>query len=175
MYGGSMNRVLDEVIGGWKVAMSGFVYTGFPITIISSTNNAGVNSSQQRMIKYRPFKVVNRSVNKWWGTDASTTPCTTPGVDNGVCSYGLPANGVISPQRPSAERTPGYQQYDASLFKNFNITENQYVSFRVDGSNVFNIASYNNPDRTAQSSTFGKITSTRSGPRQLQLSAKYVF
>jgi outer membrane receptor protein involved in Fe transport len=175
MFGGNMPKIADELIGGWKVAASGFVYSGFPTTIVSSNNNAGVASMQQRMIRYRPLRVVNRSVQHWFGTDPSATPCLTAGVDNGVCAYGLPANGVISPQRPGTERTPGYQQYDASVFKDFNITESQHLSLRVDGTNVFNIASYGNPDRTAQDANFGRITTTRSGPRQLQLSAKYVF
>jgi hypothetical protein len=87
----------------------------------------------------------------------------------------MAANGVISPQRPGTERVPGFRQFDASAFKDFAITENHRISFHVDASNVFNIASYGNPDRTAQNSTFGLITSTRSGPRLIQLSAKYTF
>lgn len=175
MFGSNMNRAVDEVVGGWKIAVTGIVYAGFPTTITSSTNNSGVSSAQQRMIKYRNIHVVNKSVFHWFGTDASTIPCTTPGVDNGICAYGLPADGVISPQRPNTERTPGFQQYDASAFKDFHITEGQSVSFRCDASNVFNISSYGNPDNTAQDSTFGRISDTRSGPRQLQLSAKYIF
>lgn len=65
-----------------------------------------------------------------------------------------------------------------SVFKDFNITDSQRISFRVDASNVLNIASYGNPDGTAQDSasgTFGRISTTRSGPRMLQLSAKYSF
>ena len=32
MFGGNMNRALDEAVGGWHVAMSAIVYTGFPST-----------------------------------------------------------------------------------------------------------------------------------------------
>lgn len=174
-FGSGMNRYLDEAVGGWKVAVTGIVYAGFPTTITSSVNNAGVGSSQQRMIKYRSLRRVNKDVFHWFGTDASAQPCTTPGVDNGICAYGVPADGVISPQRPSTERSPGFQQYDTSAFKDFHITEAQNVSFRLDASNVFNIASYGNPDSTAQSTTFGRISATRSQPRQLQFSAKYTF
>jgi len=179
MFGGKMNRLMDEVAGGWKVAVTGFVYTGFPTTITSSTNNAGVGSNQQRMLHLRPLKLTGRSVQHWFGTDASAAPCnvssTGAATDNGTCAYAMPPNGVISPARPATERLPGFQQYDASAFKDFSITETQRISFRVDASNVFNIASYGNPDRSAQSSTFGQITSTRSGPRLVQLSAKYQF
>jgi len=131
--------------------------------------------------------VVNRDVNHWFGTDPSATACGQSIVagnsnfaagrasDNGVCAYGYPTDGTIGNSRPNTERAPGYQQYDASAFKEFSVTDSQRVSFRVDGSNVFNISSYGQPDRTAQSATFGRITSTRNAPRQLQLSAKYIF
>jgi len=187
MFGGGVNRVVDELIGGWKVSVSGFVYSGFPITITNTANNSGVNASQQRPNHLRTLKVVNRDVNHWFGTDPSATACGQSIVagnsnfaagrasDNGVCAYGYPTDGTIGNSRPNTERAPGYQQYDASAFKEFSVTDSQRVSFRVDGSNVFNISSYGQPDRTAQSATFGRITSTRNAPRQLQLSAKYIF
>lgn len=41
--------------------------------------------------------------------------------------------------------------------------------------NTFNIVSYGNPDQTITDADFGRITSTRSGPREMQLSVKYIF
>lgn len=180
-FGNQMNRFVNEIAGGWKVAVTGFAYTGFPTTIVSNNNNSGVGSQQQRMIKIRSLSLKDRSVQRWFGTDASATSCSTfvagtvNVVDNGTCAYIQPANGTISPQRPATERVPGFRQFDASAFKDFSITETQKISFHVDASNVFNIASYGNPDRTAQNATFGQITTTRSGPRLLQLSAQYTF
>jgi outer membrane receptor protein involved in Fe transport len=174
-FGSKMNRAFDEVAGGWRMSMSGFAYTGFPVTLISSTNNSGVNSPQQRAIHYRHLVVRNRSLTNWFGTDPSATACTTPGVDNGVCAYGIPAPGTISPGHPFSERVPGYQQYDAAAFKEFATVREQSLMFRVEAFNVFNIASYNNPVATVGVNTFGLITSTRSEPRTVQLSARYKF
>ncbi len=178
LFGGNMNRAFDEIAGGWKFAATGFMYSGFPITIPNTTRNAGVNEGQQRANHYRKLKVVNRSVNQWFGNDPSTVPCGSvngKAVDNGVCAYGTPTDGTFGTARPNSERAPGYRQYDMSAFKDFSITEGQRVSFRVDASNVFNISSYSNPIATPQSASFGRITATRSGPRQVQLSAKYIF
>jgi hypothetical protein len=178
MFGGNMNRLFDEVAGGWKFAATGFLYSGFPITLPNTSNNSGVNSGQQRALHYRKLKVVNRNVNQWFGNDPSTVPCgqvNGVAVDNGVCAYGAPTDGTISTARPNSERVPGYRQFDMSMFKDFSVTEAQRVSFRIDASNVFNISSYSNPTATPQSATFGKITANRSGPRQIQLSAKYIF
>jgi hypothetical protein len=116
---------------------------------------------------------VNRSLTHWWGTDPSATGCGL--VDNGLCAYGSPANGTYGNAKNGSERVPGYQQYDLSLAKDFNVIREQKLSFRMDASNVFNITSLGDPVATAQSATFGQITTVRSVPRQLQLSAKYQF
>ncbi|HZY63423.1 MAG TPA: TonB-dependent receptor [Edaphobacter sp.] len=174
MFGSHVNRAVDEVIGGWRVSMAGFAYTGLPVTV-TSTNTSGVRSGQQRAIHYRKLVIKHRNINQWYGDDPSATPCPVAGVDNGVCAYGVPANGTISPSSKSSERAPGYQQYNAAAFKDFSITDNQRLTFRVDAFNVFNIASYGNPTATVPTTQFGAISSVRSGPRTLQLSAKYTF
>ncbi|MEO6911043.1 MAG: TonB-dependent receptor [Edaphobacter sp.] len=172
-FGANMNRVLDEVIGGWKVAMTGVVYSGFPLTINNSSNNAYTNNKVQRANHPRSLHIVNRSINQWFGTDPSATSCGI--ADNGSCAYSSPANGTYGTAAVGSERAPGYQQYDASLSKDFSVWREQKIGFRVDASNVFNMTALGNPNISAQSSTFGQITSVRSGPRRLQLSAKYQF
>jgi hypothetical protein len=173
-FGGSMPIILDEFVGGWKVGMTGVSYSGFPVNI-SATNNAQVNGNSQRANHYRKLKIVDRSINNWFGTDPSATPCTTPGVDNGVCAYGQPAPGTFGTARPSSERAPGFQTYGASVTKDFTIWHEQQLNFRVDADNLFNSAYLSNPGSNASTSTFGQITAVRSGPRQLQLSMKYHF
>ena len=174
MFGANVNRAVDAVLGGWRVSVAGFVYSGLPTTIVA-VNNSGVASAIQRAVHYRKLVIRHRNIDQWFGDDPSATPCITPGVDNGVCAYGTPPNGTISRGRPFTERVPGYQQYDASAFKDFSITKAQRLTFRVDALNAFNIASYGNPSASTTSTVFGQITSVRSGPRTVQLSAKYTF
>ncbi|ADV82508.1 TonB-dependent receptor [Terriglobus saanensis] len=185
MFGTNMNRAIDEVIGGWKVAMTTIVYTGFPVNINSGSNNSNTANNSQRANHYRKLNVVNRSAQAWFGTDpsvlhqrSSTTAgaqCSAAGVDDGVCAYGQPAAGTFGTASVDSERAPGYQSADASIFKDFAITEAHKISFRADAANVFNITSLGNPTNNAQSATFGQITASRSQARQLQLSAKYSF
>jgi hypothetical protein len=118
---------------------------------------------------------VNRSLTNWFGTDPSEQSCTTAGVDNGVCAFGAPANGTYGDSSVNPERAPGYQQYDASLSKGFAVYREQKLEFRADAANVFNVVSLGNPNNTAQSSSFGSITSVRNGPRTMQLDLKYTF
>jgi hypothetical protein len=182
-FGADMPFFLDELFGGWKVGMTGISYTGFPVTI-TTTNNSGVNGNSQRANHYRPLKIAHRSINNWFGTDPSATPCglnTDPitkvvtVADNGVCAYGQTAPGTFGSARPSSERTPGFQTYGASVTKDFTVWHEHQINFRADADNLFNSAYLSNPARDASANTFGQITAVRSGPRQLQLSVKYHF
>jgi hypothetical protein len=175
MFGEHMNRALEEVIGGWKVGFTAVAYSGFPITINNSVNNAYTNNKIQRANHYRTLKINSRSLNAWFGSDASVTSCSARGVDNGICAYGSPADGAYGTASVGSERAPGYQQYDATASKDFSIWREQKLTFRADASNVLNLTSLSNPDNTAQSATFGRITAVRSGPRRLQLALRYQF
>ncbi|HTZ90581.1 MAG TPA: carboxypeptidase regulatory-like domain-containing protein [Alloacidobacterium sp.] len=174
-FGSGANRIADALIGGWSLSGSVIAYSGFPVTInapgVSNTNTYG----QERANQYRKFQIHNRSINNWWGTDPSVTNCVTHGVDNGTCAYGVPADNAFGTASVGSERAPGYEQIDSSAFKDFHITEGQTVGFRADFFNLFNIASYGNPDNNVTDSSFGQITSVRSPARQIQLSLHYSF
>jgi hypothetical protein len=179
-FGGSWSSVVDQAVGGWKIAGSTMLYTGFPVTI-TSPNNANMNALVARSNRYLPLKVVSRSVHHWFGTDPSATPCQ--GAFNGVCAYGAELPNTFGTSANGTERGPRYEQVDLSFFKTFYITrEGQSLDFRADFFNAFNIASYADPDRlvsdpvtTSGTSGFGSITSTRSPQRQIQFSAHYRF
>ena len=174
MFGGNMPAVLDEIVGGWRIGMTGIAYSGFPVNI-TATNNSDVNGNAQRANHYRQMKIVHRSANNWFGTDPSAIPCTTAGVDNGVCAYGQPAIGTFGSARPTSERAPGYQTYGASVTKDFTLWREHKINFRADADNVFNSAYLSNPASNASANNFGQITAVRSSPRQMQLSMKYHF
>ena len=174
LYGGNLNRFADLAVGGWKISSSVIAYTGLPITVtapnVSNTNN---NFSQPRANHYRKLVIRNRSIGNWWGTDPSAVPCKGP--DDGVCAYGVATPLTFGTAATNSERVPGYAQIDASAFKDFHITERQAVGFRADAFNLFNIASYSNPDASVTDSNFGQITNTRSLERHLQLALHYTF
>jgi hypothetical protein len=117
----------------------------------------------------------HRSINNWWGTDPSAQPCLTPGVDNGICAYGSAAPFTFGTAHNSTERAPDYRQVDTSLFKDFHVWHEQVVGFRTDFFNIFNIASYGNPDNGVSDNNFGQISNVRSPARQIQLSLHYIF
>jgi Carboxypeptidase regulatory-like domain/TonB dependent receptor len=183
-YGGGVNSFVDAVLGGWKVSTSAVLYSGLPITInapgVSNTNSYG----QARANQYRPLVVRDRSLLNWFGTDPSAQPCrpilgvNPNGADNGICAYGIAYNGggpAFGTAAINTERAPGYRQVDTSLFKEFHVWGEHVVGFRADFFNIFNIASYGNPDNNVSDTSFGLISGVRSPPRQIQLSAHYAF
>lgn len=184
VYGGSANRALDAALGGWKLAASALIYSGFPVTMFGPGSSGTFNTfGFNRPNQYRQLIIRNRTIDNWWGTDPSATPCTNAGVDNGICAYGSSAPFTFGTAHNGSERGPGYRQVDLSLFKDFHIWREEHVlGFRADFFNVFNIASYGNPDSgiTDGSTNFGNISNqnpgaTRSNSRQIQLSLHYAF
>ena len=183
-YGGNANGALDALFGGWRLATTAILYSGFPVTIFgpdeSNTQNAGWGFS--RANQYRPMIIRDRSLANWWGTDPSVIPCQGAGSQTntlgqtGVCAYGAAASNTFGTAHNGSERAPGYRQVDMSLFKDFHLKSEAHVlGFRADFFNIFNIASYGNPDNNITDSSFGQITSVRSPPRQIQLSLHYSF
>ena len=173
----SANRFLDEAIGGWKLAVAGVGYTGFPQGLTGPGNNSN-SDGNSRPNQYRKLVVRNRTINNWFGTDPSAIPCTQPGVDNGVCAFGVPAPNTFGTSSNGAVRGPGFLNVDMSAFKDFHLFEGHSIGFRFDAFNAFNIVSYGNPDIGITDTTFGDIVSgesIRSTERRLQFSAKYTF
>jgi hypothetical protein len=177
-YLSNVNRAVDEAISGWRISLLEAGYTGFPQTITGPGNNSN-SFGTSRPNQYSPLKIRSHNIDNWWGTDPSATPCTSPGVDNGVCAFGVPAPNAFGTARNGNVRGPGFFNVDLSAGKDFHTFREQTIGFRFDAFNAFNIASYYNPDTGILDSNFGNIsnqgTPTRSQERHLQFSGRYTF
>jgi len=185
-YGGNWNRLTDEILGGWQLSANVTAVSGYPILIRSNPhdnlNAAGSNYNYNYAIRanqYFPLKIVHRSLEHWFGTDPSATPCSALGStinSLGVaCAYGVPAFNQFGTDKNGSERAPGAKNVDLSVFKAFRTVGNQYFKLRIDAFNVFNMASYAPPQARAGNGSFGRITNTSSSSRQLQISGVYTF
>jgi hypothetical protein len=175
-YLSGVNRFADEAISGWKLSTAIVSYSGFPETIDGPGNNSN-SDGNARPNQYRPLKIVHRTIDHWYGVDPSAVPCTTPGVDDGLCAFGAPAPNTFGTARNGNTRGPGYLNVDMSAFKDFHTFREQTIGFRFDAFNAFNIASYGNPDTGITDSNFGNVSNqpVRSVERRLQFSANYRF
>ena len=100
--------------------------------------------------------------------------------------FASPANGSFGNFHRNSIYGPGVENWNMSLFKNLNFTENIRIQLRFEGYNVFNHTQWANvntslsaptagtPFSGANAGAAGQITSTRD-PRQLQLGGKVYF
>jgi hypothetical protein len=133
------------------------------------------------------MKILNQSALHWFGTDPSAVPCKVAGATinplGAACAYGQPLTssststgvGMFGTARNGTEHGPDFKDIDLSLFKGFRTFGQQYLKFRIDAYNAFNIVSLGYPNSRVGSSNFGKITSSANNPRQFQISGVYTF
>jgi hypothetical protein len=168
-----MPRIAEGIFGGWQLGYIFSAHSGFPITITSS-NNSNAGNRTARANRYRPLVITDQSVDHWFGTDASATPCTTD-VDNGVCAYGKEITNTFGTAGVGTERAPAFSNFDMTVGKRFSFTERRYLEFRTEFFNVFNMVSFSAPARVATSSDFGQITAQVNSPRTIQFGLKFYF
>ncbi len=101
-------------------------------------------------------------------------------------AFAVPANGSYGNFRRNSIYGPGINNWNMSLFKNFNFTENTRIQLRFEAYNVFNHTQWGtiNEDLSAptpgtsfagaNAGSSGQITSARD-PRLLQLGGKFYF
>ncbi len=175
-FGSGMNRIEDEVVGGWKASTIMSFHTGFPVTVNSNAAySTAVNARASRANHLRKLKVVGRTETNWFGTDPSAQTCAA-GSDNGTCAYSGESATSFGNASVGSERAPSYQQVDLALSKDFAITEGTHFEFRSDFLNAFNMVSLAPPANNASPGNgFGQISNTVNEPRNIQLALKVVF
>ena len=101
-------------------------------------------------------------------------------------AFAVPANGSYGNFRRNSIYGPGVDNWNMSLFKNFNFTENMRIQLRFEAYNVFNHTQWGtiNSDLSAptpgtsfagaNAGSSGQITTARD-PRLLQLGGKFYF
>jgi hypothetical protein len=70
---------------------------------------------------------------------------------------------------------PGIISWDFSLIKHFRFTESRGLEFRFEAFNLPNHPNWGPPNTTFVSADFGKVRSTRTSMRELQLALKLNF
>jgi hypothetical protein len=71
-------------------------------------------------------------------------------------------------------RAPGINNWDMSLFKNFEFREGMRLQMRLESFNAFNHTQWGGPDHFITDPQFGQITGARDG-RINQLGLKFLF
>lgn len=144
---------LNQLVGGWTLGGIFEVHTGTPLEVSNATNNTGTYSTGSRPdIVGDPNNLSNsrpreQKIAKWFNTAAfSANPKFTFG--NAPRSFGT---------------GPGTTLLDASLLKEFGLSERTRLQFRTEAINLLNHANLANPNTSFGNGAFGKITGLQAG------------
>jgi hypothetical protein len=160
---GGARGVLDHIIGGWQV--QGW-YEGQSGQTLGGENGLG-NILFYGNIKDIPLPVGERSVERWFNTDAGFERDTRRRLDSNIRTF---------PARFNDFRGDGINNLDLSLFKNFRVTERLKAQFRLETYNTLNHVQFDAPNVDPYSSAFGTITAEKGhGQRQLTFAVKLLF
>ena len=155
------NRVVNGVLGGWRVGLLETAESGPVFTVITTANttNAFPAGSLRPNLPYdASLPSSQRTVNRWFDTSAFANPA--PLTFGNSPRSGLRGAPVVTT--------------DATLEKSFFLTEHWKFDLRGEFYNLFNHAIFNTPGFTLGAADFGVVSSARS-PRTAQVAARLSF
>ena len=145
-------------IGGWLVNTIATLTSGNPFTVSYSGDVANTGNDDQGVDIVGNPHLSHPTISKWFNTAAFQAPAQY--------TYGTVGRNTM--------RSDWYRDFDASIFRNFTV-ERIRTEFRAEAFNVTNTPVWAPPAATLNSTTFGRISSTASTQRELQLALKVYF
>ncbi len=193
---GNASGATNAILGGWAVQWLVNLQGGQPFKIdcpSGTAQNANCYAFVLAGQKARTSIHINPDGNPaMLNAAAFAQPCqfgvATPTPAN--CVPETTPAGYLGGAQPSQIEGPGFNRWDFSLFKNFQVTERTRVEFRAEFFNILNHPNFNYPGfggngvNAVSGSTnftdqhFGEIGSTRDNPldpRELQFALKLYF
>jgi hypothetical protein len=160
-WGAGWNRVTDLVVGGWDVSGVFSRQSGMPLAV---TQSGGViwNGTQRPNLIGDPSTSgpISERLNAYFNAAAFSKPETdVPGTAPRTLNY----------------RGPAVQVFDAALMKNIRVGWGHQLQVRIEAQNVLNHPIFADPNTSFGSTSFGQITSTKIGSRQMMMGLKYSF
>ena len=147
-----------KVFGGWQLSGITTINTGLPQNLSINGDRAGIGAGGQRPDVVGDWRQGGGERLQWFNTAA----------------FALPALGTLGNLGRNVVIGPGTNNWDASLQKNFRITEGIRMQFRAEFYNAPHHFSWLAVGTTLGASNFGQITSA-SDPRSLQFGLRLDF
>jgi hypothetical protein len=165
-FANNTNGFVNAIIGGWQAQTILVVRSGTPFTptVSSDRANTGVGAQRPSLNPAGGNPAFQRTLANWY--DRSRY------VVAPIYTYGQ--------VRANTLRSGTYNQFDASVFKNFALPGESTLSFRAEFFNFPNTVSFaapnnNSPTSPIDTATGAQITSTSNTQRSIQFALKYNF
>lgn len=158
-FGGNWPKAADFLFGGWSLQGITRIESGPPINVTTGQDIANTGRSSQRPNLVGNPNAGPKTPDEWFNTKAFAIPAQyTFGTAGAFITN---ADGIIS--------------IDTALEKQFKIRERHVVEFKAEFFNVPNTVNFGDPTGAMNNANFGKITTQRTNPRQIQFSLRYRF
>jgi len=164
-FGKSWNRAVDALLGGWQINGITTFQKGQPLSIDAPNTcncfNPGLRPNMSGSAKLSG--PVKDRLNRYFDTSVFSQP--------EQFAFGS------APRTLPNVRSPGIQNWDFSVFKNFRFDDRWNLQFRAEAFNLFNTPQFGFPNQNFGDlgRGFGEITSQANSPRQVQFGLKVLF
>ncbi len=178
-FGGNWNGALNAIAGGWEVDAIERAISGFPLFVVDSTNNSGVNFQWNGNSLNRPElvpgcnpKSSHPTLTQWFNTSCF--------LDDETFDTQFAGKLGNAPRAPVSG--PRFINTDMSFIKHFLLPrEGMRLDFRAEFFNILNHPHFYLPGGSSgmqdisSPATFGKASATLNDPRFVQLAMKLIF
>jgi hypothetical protein len=178
-FGGNLAGVASKLAEGWSTGAIVTLRTGFPFNVSLGFDRAnnGVDNVQLQRPNVAP------------GVDLSDATTADPSAFVNPSFFQLQPAGFYGNAPRNALKGPNLRSFDMTLAKQTSITERIRTEFRIEAFNLFNRPNFAPPDapnrsifvgvdangKAISSSSFGQLTRTSTGSRQLQFGVKLLW
>ncbi len=148
-FGANVNKWVDAALGGWNISGITTFYSGLPFMPTIENYGTGI----------QPYTGPNNRPNVGSGSPYAANQNRAQWIlplSSGA--YTLPASNTFGNYPINTLIGPHFINQDASLSKQFSITERLKFMLRVDSTNFFNHANLGQPNADIQSGNVGQIT-----------------
>ena len=180
---------VNAVVSNWRVSAVQRYLGGQPISFFGANGIPGFDNgirpnrvagqATRRSGPFNPFSFVNDGntgydsgsgacTTGYWNCAAFKDPNLTPGPNVPYVFGNMPRNSADI-------RGFAYYDEDFGINKGIPITERIKLDFRGELFNAFNRHSFNKPDSGVQDTSFGQISSTLLGPRNVQFTMRITY
>jgi hypothetical protein len=153
-----------ELLRSWQVNGIFQLQSGRPFTVFdpSDPNIDGETSDRPNLVGNPHSQGFTRTVQQDFNIAAFAR------IPAGTNQFGNAGRNIL--------RTRGFETFDLSLFKNFDITESLKLQFRAENFNLLNHPNFGPPVSDITSPDFGRILNTLpASERQLQFGLRLAF
>jgi hypothetical protein len=158
-WGGS--SVAGKVFGNWSIGSVLIWHTAPPFTVragTDTTNSFSAGTLRADVIRDPNLPASQRTLTRWFDTDAFRQPE----------AYQFGNQGV------NILRGDGRLSLNASVLRDFPVTEGMRFQLRGEAFNILNHANFDTPGPQMNSAGFG-VVSQAAQPRQLQVGLRFLF